>query len=304
MKGIGWSCCLQRGAEKRLFDLLPRLSAQDSLARIHNYNHTHKTRNMDDIASALINFAENALIAGVIFVGGYFLARMLRFLVQRLLERVKIANTLGPSIPEFISSIAYYLVLGLAGAIGLLVLGVPPAILVLAIGAVALLLLLALQESVSNLAATIIFLIFQPLKRGEMIETMNQLGTVREILMFNTILELPDHRLVSLPNSKIQDSGIVNYTRLGRIRADVNLMVKYSEDLSRVVALIEDVAAQDARILAEPAFRVHIFDLGERGIKLCAQPTVAPADYWAVQNDLRAGIKSRFDQEKIQFAVY
>jgi small conductance mechanosensitive channel len=262
---------------------------------------------MSPIPSALLDFAKNALVTGVILVAGYLLARVVRTLTNKILGRTMVTRALGPSIAQLIGGAIYLLILLMTGIVGLVALGVPDqlvaAIFIIILVAIGFF-VFALQQSVSNVAATVIFLLFQPFKRGEVIETMGRLGTVHEILPFNTVLETADHRLVSLPNSKIQDSGIVNYTRLGRIRADVHLMVKYSEDLSRVVALIEDVAAQDARILAEPAFQVYILELGERGIKLCAQPTVAPADYWDVQNDLRAGIKSRFDQEMIQFAVY
>jgi small conductance mechanosensitive channel len=267
----------------------------------------HYARIMSPIPSALLNFAGNVLITGVILVAGYFLARVVRTLINKILGRTMITRTLGPSIAQLISGAIYLLILLMTGIVGLVGLGVPDqlvaAIFIIILVAVGFF-VFALQQSLSNVAATVIFLLFQPFKRGEVIETMGQSGTVHEILPFNTVLETADHRLVSLPNSKIQDSGIVNYTRLGRIRADVHLMVKYSADLSRVVALIEDVAAQDARILAEPAFRVYINELGERGVKLCAQPTVAPADCLAVQNDLRAAIKSRFEQEGIQFAVY
>ena len=93
------------------------------------------------------------------------------------------------------------------------------------------LLALALQQSVSNFAATVSFLMFQPFRRDELVETMGHTGTVREILLFTTVLHLPDDRLVTLSNSQIQGSGIVNYSRMGRVRADVAVTVAFGEDL-------------------------------------------------------------------------
>jgi len=56
------------------------------------------------------------------------------------------------------------------------------------------------------------------------------MGTVREILLFNTVLLLSDERVVSLPNSKIQENGVGNVfdgggvgesTRAAAARAEV-----------------------------------------------------------------------------------
>jgi small conductance mechanosensitive channel len=256
---------------------------------------------MSSIPETLLDIAERILFAVAVLAGGYFLARALRLLVQRLLERVKVANTLGPSIPSLISGILYYLILSAAVIIGLAILGAPAPLLILGVSAILLLISLALQQSVANLAATVIFLVFQPFKRGEWVETMGRAGTVREILLFNTVIEMPDHRLVTLPNSKIQDSGIVNYTRLGYLWADVNLMIRYEQDLDRVRTIIAEVAAVDARILLNPPLEIYIDDLSDKGIRLSVRPSVAPEHAPAVRNDLRAQITSRFQAEGIKF---
>jgi small conductance mechanosensitive channel len=256
---------------------------------------------MSSIPAALLDIAESILFAAVVLAGGYFLARILRTLMQRLLERVKVANTLGPSIPLLISGILYYLVLALAVVVALVALGVPASLLVLGLSAIVLIFVLALQQSVANFAATVIFLVFQPFKRGEWVETMGRMGLVREILLFNTVIEMQDHRLVTLPNSKIQDSGIVNYTRLGYLWADVNLMIRYEQDMERVRAIITEIASADARILLTPPLEIHIDDLSDKGIRLSVRPSVAPEHAPAVRNDLRAQINSRFQAEGIKF---
>jgi small conductance mechanosensitive channel len=256
---------------------------------------------MSSIASALIDIVENILIAVLALAGGYFLARVTRVLVQRLLERIKVANTLGPSIPALISSILYYLILSIAGVIGLLAFGVPASLLILGISAVVLIFALALQQSVSNFAATVIFLVFQPFRRGEVVETMGRVGMVREILLFNTVIQMPDHRLVSLPNSKVQDNGIVNYTRMGYIWADVKLLIRYDQDLERVRTVIAAIILEDTRILPNPPPEIIIDELGEKGICLSVRPSVAPEHATVVRNDLRAQIHTRFQVEGIKF---
>jgi small conductance mechanosensitive channel len=190
-----------------------------------------------------------------------------------------------------------------AGAGSLIALGVPAAAVLGVLAIVVVVLAVALQQSAANFAATVIFLLFQPFRRGELVLTMGYMGTVQEILLFDTVLRLPDQRLVSLPNSKIHDSGIVNYSRLGQVRADITLTVRYAEDVNDARAVITEIAAADERVLAEPPFQVVVDDLGESGVRLLVLPYVLPDNYWGVRSDLREQVKARFDAAGIRFAL-
>jgi small conductance mechanosensitive channel len=216
-------------------------------------------------------------------------------------ERASAAPRL--SLPADTSSRFSYVILGLAVAISLIALGVSATTVSTVIIILIALIGLALQQSLANFAATVIFLMFQPFKRGELVETMGYMGTVQEILLFNTVLLLPNQRLVSLPNSKVQESRVVNYTRKGHIWSDFSLTVDYGEDLSRVREVITEIVANDHRILRDPPFAVVVDELGENGVRLLVFPTVRPRDYWDVRNELRGQIKARFDAEGIRFSL-
>ena len=254
---------------------------------------------IDLLLVVLKRVAAAALVLGV----GYFLARAARRWTGRALARPDVARALGPSLVRLLSAAVYYLLLAVAAAAALIALGVP-ATFVLAVALVVLVVLaVALQQSAANLAATVIFLLFQPFKRGELVDTMGHMGWVQEILLFNTVLRLPDGRLVSLPNSKIQDAGVTNYTRMGRVRADFRLAVGYGEDVGRARAVIAQIAASDRRVLADPPLEVVVDELGENGVRLLVLPFVAPEHYWAARNHLREQIKARFDAAGIRFAL-
>jgi len=250
------------------------------------------SRIISDLIDAINGF--NPVDAGahgataiIVLLIGFVLALALRALTRALLERANIARSLGPSMPSLLSGVVYALVLGLAVVAALIALGIPLAVVSGSVLIVAIALLITLRESFGNFAATMIFLVFQPFRRGDLIETMGHMGTVHELFLFNTVLLLPEERLVSLPNTKIQESGVVNYSRLGHVRADFTLTVDYGEDISRVRDVITELAAQDARILPEPPCAVFVTDLGENGVRLLVLPTVAPANYLAVRNELR-----------------
>jgi small conductance mechanosensitive channel len=257
----------------------------------------------NEMVSFVIAVLTNIAGAAVVVALGFFIAAAARRFTRKMLERPDIAHALGPSIVRLLSGAVYYLLLLLAAAGGLIALGVPAAAVLAVLAVVVVVLAVALQQSAANFAATVIFLMFQPLRRGELVMTMGYMGTVQEILLFDTVLRLPDQRLVSLPNSKIHDNGIVNYSRHGQVRADFTLTVRYAEDVSQARALIAEIGAADERVLTEPALQVVVDELGESGVRLLVLPYVAPENYWSVRSDMREQVKARFDAAGIRFAL-
>jgi small conductance mechanosensitive channel len=243
-----------------------------------------------------------ALAWGVVLLGRW-LARQLRIVVQRLVSQPHVMEVVGPTIGRLFCDIAYWGLLGLSFGLALIVLGVPATVVLTVSSIVFILAAVALQQSLSNLAATVIFLAFQPFRRGEDIETMGKAGTVQEIQLFNTVLHTYDQRLVSLPNSEIQASGVLNLTRTGIVRNEVTLAVGYQANLERVRQVIQESIDQDPRILADPPPSIVVQELADYAVRLIVYTMTAPADGFAVRSDLRTQIKARFDAEQIPFAL-
>lgn len=257
-----------------------------------------------DVAiDSALNFGGDVVTAALVLAGGYVAAAVARRLSHRVLQQPAVARALGPSMVRLLGTVVFYILFAIAVGIALIAIGVPERY----VGAVAVLVIallaLSLQQSLANLAATVTFLLFQPVRRGELVETMGFMGTVQEILLFNTVILLPDHRLVTLSNGRIQESGIVNYSRQGRVMPTFSLTVGYGEDLTRVRDVIAEVAGADHRVLRDEPIVVAVDELGEIGVRLLVFAVVAPQDFWEVRSDLQERIKARFDAEGIRFAV-
>jgi small conductance mechanosensitive channel len=160
-----------------------------------------------------------------------------------------------------------------------------------------------MRESIADLAATVIFLLLQPFRIGEIVEANGVLGTVQEISLFSTVLMTFDRKVMTLPNSKIQQANIVNYTRAGILGTDVVVTIRHDVDLLRAKEILREVAAADPRVLPEPAIVVAVRMLGENGVELLVRPFVESGDYFAVRGDLVERVKLRLDQEGIPLAV-
>jgi small conductance mechanosensitive channel len=68
---------------------------------------------------------------------------------------------------------------------------------------------LALQGSLSNFAAGVMMIIFQPFRIGDYVEAGGAEGTVSEIQIFSTIIMSKDNKRVIVPNAKITGDKIM-----------------------------------------------------------------------------------------------
>jgi small conductance mechanosensitive channel len=261
----------------------------------------------NDVTDFLLKALEHIAVAAAILVGGYLLALIVRAVLRRWLRRHE--PRLGPSFVQVACGSAFVIVLVLTAGLALIALGVPVTFVAAALVLILVVLFIPLHESVADLAATVVFLLFRPFKKGELIETMGHLGVVQEIWLFNTVLRLADQRVATLPNSKIREDGIVNYTRTGRLRVDFGFTIAFGQDLDRIHDMVTAIVAGDTRVLDFGATEIGVDDITETGVRILVAPTVAvgpgptPADYWGVCSDLREQIIRRFDTEGIRFAT-
>ena len=236
-------------------------------------------------------------LAVVIVLIGRWLARMARRWVQRALQKM----TLTETVAQLAERATYYGILMGSVLVALAVVGVPTMGLVYTVGIVLIIFGVALQESLSSFAATVIFLVFQPFKVGELIETNGVLGTVREISLFHTVLTKADNRLLTLPNAQIQNSVLANYSRMGTLRADLTFSIGYDDDLRKAKQVLSELLAADPRVLPEPPAAVVVQGLGDNAVELAIRPWVNYADYWSFRTDTIEKVKLRFDAEGIAF---
>ena len=205
----------------------------------------------ENLQTVLLPILLRILAAIVVLLIGRWLARAVRRWVTQALTRTQWPE----SMETLILRLAYAAVWLAAILIALTLLGVPTAALISAIGIIVIVLGIALQESLRDIAATVSFLLFQPFRVGEVIESNGVLGEVKEIQLFSTIVHQADNKVAILPNGQIKDSKMLNYSRLGILRADLFVTISYQDDLLRAQQLLQEMLAADPRVLSHPAIR-------------------------------------------------
>jgi small conductance mechanosensitive channel len=248
-----------------------------------------------NIETPVVAFLLRVLLALLVLIIGHRVAKWSRQAVYRALLRSKITE----SLIRLSMGLTFYGIIIMAVVLALAVLGFPITAVISVAGIVVIILGIALQESLSSFAATVQFLLFQPFKVGDLVETSGVIGNVKEIQFFNTVIITAQNKTVTIPNNNVRDSNIVNYSEMGVLRADVNVLVGYNEDLRHVKQVLEKMLADDPRVLAEPPATVVVLDFEDNGLRMGIRPFVKLDDYWTIQFNLREQIKQQFDEKGI-----
>ncbi len=231
----------------------------------------------------------------VIFVVGRWLAGLISKLVGRAMTKAKVDATLT----SFVQNLCHIALLVFVVIAAINKLGVETSSFAVVVGAAGLAIGFALQGSLANFAAGVMLVIFKPFKVGDFVELGGQMGTVKEIQIFNTILNSPDNVRVIVPNSQVTGSNILNYTVNGTRRIDLVMGVSYDDDLKKAQQIIERVLAEDSRILKDPPAEVAVSELGDSSVDFVIRPWVKAADYWNVRFDTTRKLKLALDESGI-----
>lgn len=240
-------------------------------------------------------FLLNLLWAVLIFFIGRYLAGLLSRFVKKTLQKTETS----PALVKFVGDLAYWGLFAFAVIAALERLGIQTATFVAVIGAAGLAIGLALQGALANFASGVIILLFKPFELGHLVEINDAFGKIEEIQIFNTILITPENKTVIIPNGLITSGNIVNYSKKGKLRLDMVFGIGYEDDIRKAKTLLEDILAEDERVLVDPPPTIAVGELADSSVNIVVRPFVKVTDYWAVFFRTHEEAKLRFDQHGI-----
>ena len=255
--------------------------------------------NSEKYTSLLIEYASayglKLIFALLIFFIGKRLARLITNVFIKLFKK----NNVDVELVGFFDSLIYWILFALVCIAALGQLGIQTASFIALIGAAGLAVGLALQGSLSNFAAGVLIIMLRPIRVGEFVEIAGEAGSVENIRIFTTELRTGDNKCVIIPNQRVLDSNIINYSSTGRRRIDMVFGIGYNDDIDHARNVILGIIHADKRILKDPEPLIAVSELAESSVNLVVRPWVNTPDYWAVKFELTELIKKRFDTEKI-----
>jgi MscS family membrane protein len=120
-------------------------------------------------------------------------------------------------------------------------LGYPVGGIVAGLGIGGLAVALAAQDTLSGVFASIAIFLDKPFVVGDYIETAGAQGTVEDIGLRSTRLRTPDRTLVSIPNRKLIEQNIDNWTQRTARRTAIRLSLTAGTGTDAVESLMQDL---------------------------------------------------------------
>jgi small conductance mechanosensitive channel len=218
----------------------------------------------DKISNWVISFGPRILLAIAILIAGIWIIRLLKRWFGNFLSRRQLDKSLKPFLQGTLTiALQVLLILAL-----LQVLGIQMTMFAALAGAFGVAAGLALSGTLQNFTSGIIILLLRPFRVGDNIIAQGQEGTVTSIQIFYTVVLTFDNRTVIVPNSKLSNEVIINLSRQGNRRVDIEMKFSYKVPYDRVHAIIEQAIDKADDLLNDPPKRIGIESLDPDGYKV------------------------------------
>ncbi len=249
-------------------------------------------RALDHLKSAV----PSLIMALLVLIIGIIISRLIAGLVKRTMKRSNIDGAARSFLVSLVRIMLYMVVIIMA----LSVINVPMSSVITIFGAAGLAVSLALQNCLSNLCGGFIILFSKPFIAGDIIEIDGSVGTVDEISILYTKIRTFDGKAVSIPNGKVSDAKIINYTASPTRRIDLRFDIGYGDDYPKARTLILEVIGGNKKFLSDPEPIVHMTSHGESAVSIDVKVHVLNEDYESMRYYLLEAVKEKFDANGIE----
>jgi len=183
----------------------------------------------------------------------------------------------------------------------LMYIGVPTTSLIAVLGAAGVAIGLSLQNSLSNLAGGFIIVFFNYFKVGDWIESKDGSGHVTEIKLFATRLVDLDNKSYIIPNSRLSNESVTNFSSLGKIRLEIPIGIAYDSDIKKAREALVQSMIKHPMVLASPLPSVKVTGFGDNAILIVMRPWLKTNDpWWDINFDLIEGAKLALDNVSVK----
>lgn len=161
-----------------------------------------------------------------------------------------------------------------------------------------------LQEIFANFVAGLIILFERPIRLGDVVTVGDVSGKVSQIRIRATTIRQFNSRELIVPNKEFITGKLVNWTLSDSVlRLEILVGIAYGSDTRLATEILEKIAADNPRILKEPAPDVLFEDFGNSSLLFQLRAHVGSVDdLLPAKNDLRYAIDDAFRQAGIEIA--
>ena len=241
----------------------------------------------------IISYGPRIVLAIIIFLVGLWLIRLFNKWLRKGFEKRRFNSSLRYFLLNLVAiSLQILLVL-----VALQLAGIQLTFFAAIVAGLSLAMGLALSGTLQNFVSGILILVLKPYGVGENVIMQGLEGTVTSIQLFYTVILTFDNKTIIVPNGQLSNSVVINLSRQGKRRMDINLKFPYSTDFDALKKIIGNVIGDTTVILKEPAARIGIADMEADRYMVSVQVWVAAHGFLdskfilqeKIMNDLKKG---------------
>jgi len=157
-----------------------------------------------------------------------------------------------------------------------------------------------LQDTITNLAAGVWVAALRPIDKDEFVEIKGISGRVMSVGIMATELVKADNTLITIPNSLVWGSPVINSSRMDTRRVEVKVGIAYDSDLDLAIRVATDLMAAHEAVLPSPKPAVVVSELGDSSVNLSLRAWTETANFWRVRGDLTRDIVRVFREAGVE----
>lgn len=273
----------------------------DAVAKLDEAIATISGLTVAEVTNIVVTFA---LTLGWKLVKVAFIWMVGRWLTRRLISLLKLVmekRDVNLTVRTFLVSLIDVVSLIILLIILISVLGIDTSSFIALFASAGVAIGMALSGTLQNFAGGVIILLFRPFKVGDFIEAQGQTGTVREIQIFNTLIQTGDNKTILVPNGPLSTGIINNYSRESLRRVDFVFSISYGDDFEKAKEVLSELIAADSRILNTPEPFIALKELGASSIDIVVRVWAQQSDYWDIYFDLNKAVYETFPKRGLNF---
>ncbi len=247
-----------------------------------------------------IRLLPNIVIASVVLVLGFYVAKFVRKLAARVFNRF----TQHQAVTNLFSSVVYLVAIGIILFITLSVLHLSKAVTSLLAGAgiAGIALAFAFQDIAANFMAGILLSIRRPLRIGDLVKSQEIMGKVMSINMRDTFIQTFNGQIVIVPNKDIFQNSLENYTLSAKRRFEITVGVSYGENLEKVKQVAMQAVKKVSVLAPDEPPRFFYESFGDSSINFILQIWINSTEqpiFLQARSEAVMLIKTAFDENDI-----
>lgn len=212
-----------------------------------------------------IGLLYDLLTVALILVATYVLGWVLSILLKRTFRKVGIPETELITITPIVKYSIY-----IAGIlIALNYIGIPVAYFLIAIALVAAVLGISARSALDNVLSGYALRLYGPFDVGDVIEIEGKMGRVKDLTPLKTVIETAQHLIYSIPNSKVMQSDLYNFTKYkSGYPVELEFEIPKQADYQKIKLEILEIVTAYPRLNVEKPVEIYVQYFTDRGVLL------------------------------------